>query len=185
MLLPTSRIATKVACSSQSQAKGPCIEYWKAPGDPCLMLSTKTAPSAIWTTSVVKPTTRLVRGPVKVEPVGRDPAGRGVDCGDGGNEEGGPGKVADESVAELWPVRGIEEGSGSLALTRRQEVAIERNDDEEEDVLGRGRGVADRDVQAFAQPELIPAQVVVEDAAERQEPDAESNHGWPEEEGDQ
>ena len=50
-----------VAWTSQSQANGPVTEYWKAPGDACLMLSMKTAPSAIWIASVTKPTTRLVR----------------------------------------------------------------------------------------------------------------------------
>src|SRR6266480_2693267 len=88
-------------------------------------------------------------------------------------------------MAELGPVGGIEEGAGALAGPRREEIAIEGHDDEEKDVLSGGRGVADQDMSSLAQPEAVPAEVVEEDAAQRQEPDAEGDHDRPEEERDE
>src|SRR5256885_6813222 len=88
-------------------------------------------------------------------------------------------------MAELGPVGGIEEGARPLAGPRREEITVEGHDDEEKGVLGGGGGVADQDVRSLAQPELVPAEVVKQDAAQGEEPDAEGDHGRPEEERDE
>ncbi len=52
-------------------------------------------------------------------------------------------------------------------------------------MLRGGRGVADQDMSSLAQPEAVPAEVVEEDPAQCQEPDAEGDHRRPEEERDE
>ena len=89
------------------------------------------------------------RRPVEIQPVGGQAASGGIDRGNGGNEERGPRQVADEAMAQLGPVGGIEEGARTLAGLGRQEIAVEGHDDEQKDVLGGRRRVADQDVRSL------------------------------------
>ena len=120
---------------------------------------------------------------MEVQAIHRLATGRGIDGRDPSDKKGCPRQVADEPVAELGQIRGVEEGANSGPW--RQHVAVERDDDHEEDVLGGRRAIANCDVQALAALHLVPAEVVQQNAADREKPDAEGDHRRPEEDRDQ